>query len=556
MAGSIARHPYKIGLILLLLAGLVSGLLILQASFSTSDSTNGETGSEQQLSLGSEISESGSDAGGPAATAPGSPRSPGPSTTAPVSVPAVITTGAPAALPVTVPPVDNPINITGPPAGDENGGQAPGPESGGRISGLAQDETAQPQPGIYVYLADAEGSLIGDYQVTDAEGRFDFAGLSSGSYKLYFTDPSGYYESGWYGNVGSPIGAQIQVGAGGVTSIVQTLVPSSLPEHGTFTGRVTSSCGGGAPPACAQGLPGVVVSAFLLEENGSGMTLRGTSVSDSSGYYRLDNLPPGDYKISFNPPGESFAYQWYNGQQSIENAEIVPLQPGQTVGKIDASLSEGGYISGEVGTEAGPLALARVDIFDKAGVIVDTMLTGSDGSYQSGPLPEGSYRIRVSPPTGEYLGEWYDNEHDFASANVVTVNGGTASSGINIELELAMKISATPDLVTAGHAPGVEPVSDEPGYRDPDRSNGAGDGGSGVHENEGDGQTGPTHGIPPSTAEPGSHEHPHPPGSREPQPGAGRAPADRQPSDARVDATPYQTEHFVVTGQHQEHLAV
>ncbi len=462
MAGSMARHPWRITLPLLLLAVAITLLLLLQATcFNAAppEDTTSETGGEISL-----------ESGGPPvpSASPASPATPGATGTAAAATAAatpaslVPTVAAAASLPPATPP-------------------APLPPLTGSLKGMVTDETALPLAGIRVYLADAGGRLLGDYRTTGADGGFSFDGLAPATYKLYFSDPGGNYESGWYGPPGSPAGTPIAVTAGGEITVSQVMAAAGDPGRGAVSGRVVAACKDA--PRCVQGVAGVLVSAFRVEhKQGYGMTLAGTSLTDSNGYYRVGGLLAGDYLVSFDPPGGSYAYQWYRGQQTFTTAEVIPVHAGETVGKVDAVLEEGGTISGSVTAGMGPVAGAQVDVFDKAGVVVDTVFTGSDGSYRSGRLPAGAYRVRVvaPPPIGET--RWYVNGDDFSSADAVVVREGEDTAGIDITLGATVIKLDPPSLPgeeagppSAPAATVTSPAGGENGPGDADGQGGSGD---------------------------------------------------------------------------------
>lgn len=439
MAGSIARRPFRIGMLLLLLAVTIGVLLILQFTCSQSDgqSTISQTGGTvETLESGGAATVTGDTAGDPSPVPAGVSGLGGTGTGAST----LFTAGATGAgLPGQLP---------------QSGDDQPAP---GSLSGLVEDDLGAPLTGISVYLADGDGSLTGEFTVTDATGRFSFQDRMPGSYKLYFSDPAAVYEPGWYGARGSPSGTSIQVASGSDISIKHAMEPALNPAASSITGRVTSSCGTPVA-ACEAGVANVLVMAMhVKKDNGLQMTLRGTALTDSNGYYRIDNLLPGDYMVSFNPPRDDYAFQWYRGQQSFSTAEILPLLPGETIGKVDALLVQGGTISGTVTGASEPLYLALVDIYDDDGVIVDSTSTGPAGLFTSSRLPEGEYRLKVRALSSDYLGEWYSDKQDFASADAVLVSDGTSITGISIDLAAAPPAQATVTDPAVAGPPAVDP---------------------------------------------------------------------------------------------------
>lgn len=491
MAGSIARHPFKIGTLLLLLVAVVVTLMVAQVAIFTDDNGGEDNGQLDAVTAGAVVEETDS---GPEAqvSLPPSPAAQETGTIASGSAPFTTTPAAILAAttstPLSIFPSENPYparNNTEP-----YRPTPPAPESVGSLTGLVEGEEAAPISGIYVYLAGEDGNLIGTYVVTGTDGRFSFTGLAPGAYKLYFSDQAGYYESGWYGGGPVPGGAPISVAAGMATDVIYTMYRASNPLNGVIAGRVTNAAG--------DAVSGVVVSAYNVDPgSGTQLTLEGTAVCGINGYYRINNLPPGDYKVSFDPPGDAYSFQWYQGQSTHAGAKIIPVPPGSTIDDINAVLEGGGTIAGVVTADGQALQLARVDIFDNTGVIVDSRLTNGQGGYQSSLLPAGSYRIRVTSPSRDYVNEWYNDKPNFAAADGVSVLSGQQSTGINIDLSAAVPatINSPPDDGSSSpgspypgdpQRPGQSPAPGTPGTATPPAAPGSSAGSGSDDEGEGE----------------------------------------------------------------------
>ena len=302
--------------------------------------------------------------------------------------------------------------------------QTPPPVFSGTLSGRVSGEEMTPLAHVSVFLADSAGRLNGASTHTDAAGNFHFPGLSPGAYRVYFSDDNGEYQPGWY-----PDPVTVRAGQ---DSFVLYSMQAVLRMQGKITGTVTNSSG--------QGIAGVQVMAYAVDEPTITLELRGLAITDKNGDYTISGLQPlggnpgktAGYKIFFSPPGEQYAFQWYRGQPGYETAELIPLLPGETVGKVNAKLSGGGTISGVVIADGAPAANATVDIFDSAGVIVDEIMTDSGGGYQSVMLPAGSYRIRAN--LYGYSSVYYKSRAGLAVADPVQVLAGKDSGGIDISL--------------------------------------------------------------------------------------------------------------------------
>ena len=420
MAGSMARHPFRIGILALLLAALIAVLLFLQ--FTVFNSTDDAAITEQGGQVKTVESDNSTGADGLPAAGQESPANP--QTTAAATAPS----GGPS-RPVSL-VTDTPVPVSPLPA------PAPLPQSTGAIFGLVQNGSAAPAENIQVYLFDANGDFTGEFAVSDVTGWFSFQGLAAGVYRLYFYDPSGFLQPAWYGSEGSPTGTTIRLGTAEQVSVTQSLRSAANPLYGAISGQVTDECIGIPFAPCGVGIYGVTVSVYLAGgQTGDQLTLVGTAVTDGNGDYHIGNLPSGDYKVFFQPPAGSYTQQWYRGQTSRQAAEIVPVLPSETVGKVDAVLTvPGGTISGTVTAGSKALPMAKVDIFNEAGVMAGSYLTDSQGRYRTTKLPVRTYRVRVSPPSSDLMFEWYEDEFDFVSASPVPVLDGQDTGGIDIDL--------------------------------------------------------------------------------------------------------------------------
>lgn len=459
MASSIAKQPWRLGVIVFLLLAFVASLFAVQSYFGAGRAD--ETG--VQISAGSQISSSqavplpGRIPPGPSIAAGGSD-APGDNglfgvtnsfvTFTGVATPVVTTTPS-TDIPPDVPPVDT--------SGSLSGTVMEFLASCGSDCGAEADRLS----GITVYLADAARNLTGKTAVTGVDGRFLFSGLAPGKYNLFFSDPTGAYVSEWYtpqtiiaGDTSIPVEAEKN------TDVAMFMQHTDSGEDpGGISGVVRNTSG--------KGIAGVTVFAYQVDEAaGVLLSLKNLAVTDIDGRYHITGLPPeppagspptgkgNGYKIFFSPdPGSGYAAQWYLDQPTHVTAKLIGLLPGEEIEGIDAVLDGGGTISGHVDGEGRPLAGVTVDIFDESGVIVAGCLTGPAGEFLSRPLDAGSYRVRASGMEG-FEDEWYNDKQSFAAADPVAVIFGEDSSGLEITL-------ASATLPVAAAVPAVEaPAAD------------------------------------------------------------------------------------------------
>ena len=128
-----------------------------------------------------------------------------------------------------------------------------------------------------------------------------------------------------------------------------------------------------------------------------------TTTAATDGTYRLTGLKPGSYRIRFlGPEGSSYATEFY--------WDTITVGPPATVTGIDADLDASSTVSGSVSGPAGPVAGAEIALFsDGDGYVAGRgATTGADGTFTVSDVPDGTYRVRVTPPAGSGLAtEWY-----------------------------------------------------------------------------------------------------------------------------------------------------
>jgi hypothetical protein len=419
MAGAIVKHPLRLGAIVLLLVALLTTLLIIQISLSHSP---GDFVSSDQ---GGVIAEEGAVAGeGRVATSSGMGGGQTPVNAAQDLDNTGVGTGfAPVFIIGHFQINDTGPVIVGNPA-----------TATGTISGFVSAEELIPLKGIIVYLTDRNGEPTGAVRQTDAGGKFSFTGLKPGEYKLYFSDPSGVYEPGWYGGI---YGSLVRVEAGQESMIAHSMVHASRVK-GRIAGRVTDLTG--------KGVKGVEVLAYAVKEPEYPLEERGVAKTDENGYYTIADLPPlyssfdssqVGYKVFFDPLNCAYAHQWYRGQPTYLTAELIPLHPGETVGKVNAQLNGGGTISGRITIDGKPASGAKVEIFNETGIIVSSPLAGDQGEYGSCALPPGRYKVRAMFPVfNDNNWYWFNHKQSFIEADWVDVLEGRDSNGIDIDFSL------------------------------------------------------------------------------------------------------------------------
>ena len=185
--------------------------------------------------------------------------------------------------------------------------------------------------------------------------------------------------------------------------------------------------------------------------------------TDSSGYYKLQGLAPGQHTVM---TGGGDVDVWYKGKYSISTAEAITVASGETVSNIDFTLPQGSIAGRIVGP--GGVGLPNVDVVasgesaDGQWLEADTV-SRSDGTYDMGGIPAGSYRIRFDTvnlnqanattltPPGGIAGEFFDDKPTMWAADRVALTEGakktidaTLAAGGAIKGRVLGRIGGTP----------------------------------------------------------------------------------------------------------------
>jgi protocatechuate 3,4-dioxygenase beta subunit len=322
---------------------------------------------------------------------------------------------------------------------------------GNFILGTVIDANGNPLSDIYVDVYDTNYEWVGNAW-TDQNGNYTVHALPSGNYKVSF-DPWDHnnmygtdYLSEWYNNKPDFDSADIvTVTQGQKTSGINAVLEeeSGGGDSGSISGQVTDANG--------NPLQGITIDVYDTNWNWVGW-----GYTDQNGNYTVYALPPGSYKVSFDPwnhnwmNGTDYLSEWYNNKRNFDSANPVTVTQGQETSGVDAVLEVGGRISGTVTDANGnPLSDVWVSVYDLNGNYMGGDFVDSNGSYTIYSLLTGGYKVFFDPWDHnqmygtDYLSEWYNNKPDFDSADLVSVTQGQETSEINAQLEVGGRISGT-----------------------------------------------------------------------------------------------------------------
>ena len=224
------------------------------------------------------------------------------------------------------------------------------------LSGRATDSaTGRPVPGVSITATSATGGgpggVPGMMAASDADGRFELAGLGVGTYQLLAQHPD-YAEASQIVDMQQAAGStEIRLSAGGtLAGIVVSESGGAVPGA-----NVALQSGGGGGPRMGGGGPG-----------GQPM------VTDQAGSFRFDRLAAGRYTVAASA-----------GNQSSAPVDVA-LMPGQSREDLRIALGAGTTLRGQVSGLGNDLRGS-----------VNVNATGPDG-YFAGvrPTVDGSFSAR------------------------------------------------------------------------------------------------------------------------------------------------------------------
>jgi hypothetical protein len=314
-----------------------------------------------------------------------------------------------------------------------------------------------------VYAQPITGGLSGEYDTTDATGKYTITSLEPGTYRLWVTSPytdpdllDGYYRSTATGHftLASSSATAVSVTSGNATG-----KNVALPAGQTITGVMKTS--GGA--ILQYGSVSV-----------SGPTY-GYASTDATGTFVVHGLPPGSYKLSVSPPyGKNYQRGWYRSgvashftAASGSASSITVASSPVNVGTI--KLPAGYKITGKLTTSGGtPLADASAYASGTNGS--GYAYTAADGTFTIIGLANGSYYVSVDPPydmnllSGYYrTGVTSHFTTSFASHTDITISGANASTG-TIKLPAGYKIIVNVKTTGGTALANVDVWAEGPGY--------------------------------------------------------------------------------------------
>ncbi len=266
-------------------------------------------------------------------------------------------------------------------------------------------------------------------------GQYTIRNLEPGSYAVNFGcfGQNHYLASQWFRDQPAISTADyVSALVGRITSGVSAV----LRQGGAITGVVTSAAGAKLRGICVQAIPRGATTTALVNFGDTSVAF-----TNSAGVYRISRLITARYDIQFGCSSASYANQWYRHAGSRAAATPVAVTNNVTATGIDAVLTAGGSISGQVTSGANhPQARVCVTVNDTADSSEGAAVTNSDGRYAVKNLSSGTYQVSFSDCG---IGNGHIRLGSAVRQGAVKVVASRAVTGVNEKLAPAGAISGT-----------------------------------------------------------------------------------------------------------------
>ncbi|NJL52271.1 MAG: hypothetical protein HC930_08705 [Hydrococcus sp. SU_1_0] len=274
----------------------------------------------------------------------------------------------------------------------------------------AIDSTDEAIAGVEVKLYDNQGKLVGTTQ-TDTHGSYEFADLGDGSYLVQETQPNGYRsvtdQDGDNPN-------EIFVTLAGKDSLGNNFLEEVPHKIAGMIYDDTNAPGSNALDPTDAPIADVKVELFAADASGNAVgNAIATKMTGADGSYEFTGLGDASYVVKETQPNgyNSVADKdggnlneiqvTIAGEDSLGNnflEEVTPVVLHKISGMVynDTNAPELNAIDS---TDA-PIKDVKVELYNAAGELVGTTMTGADGSYEFAELADGTYVIKETQPAG------------------------------------------------------------------------------------------------------------------------------------------------------------
>lgn len=282
------------------------------------------------------------------------------------------------------------------------------------VTTTVTDSAGNPVEGyVSAYLGQSDGSYTFSDGQYLADGRMNLP-LEPGTYKFEFQSADGTLAPEFY--VDKPdLNSADPVAVTGPTA----LAPVALAAAPTATGRVVNAAGrpvrGGSVELHAGGS---FVSSARIERDGT---------------FTVGAPLAGSYKLYVD--ADNYAPEWYTDKTTEETADAITLGAAP-LALGDIGVVRGGVLTGRLtNTDGTPLERVEVRAVGTGNTFNQyTDYTDASGVFRIDRAATGVYKVEFRDPVGQFLGEWFADQPDQASATELVVNPGATVAGIDAAL--------------------------------------------------------------------------------------------------------------------------
>ncbi len=276
---------------------------------------------------------------------------------------------------------------------------------------------------------------------TDATGHYTIAGLTTGAYRVGFTDPTNAYATEYFIDTNSLNSAlSVTVASGGTTTVNATLALASR-----ITGTVTDSAG--------TGIENILVTSYWWDDGIDEWIEGQKAVTDDLGYYEVPRLSRGPHRIwfsTFGPTLGKYTREYWVDAATLATATSIAVPPAGTASGIDAVLASQqgsariqGVVSGLGGVVPGATVVSySYDAGADVWVERTHTTTSGTGAYTLGGLVPGTYRVGFEHT--DHFTEYWNDAATPADGTSVTVGVSGTASGISAQLTPVPITNVTP----------------------------------------------------------------------------------------------------------------